>query len=78
LATAIRNARVWGRRQGALERAARRVDPGALLSMLRALATVDAVSKGIGHGDAWEELATIALAFAGKPAFPLPSPVAAR
>ncbi len=78
IATAVRNARVWGRRQGAMERAARRVDAGALLRMLRALATVDAVSKGIGRGNAWDELATIALAFAGKPALPLPSTAAAR
>ncbi len=78
MATAVRNARVWGRRQGALERAARRVDPRALLSLLRALATVDAVSKGIGQGDAWEDLATIALALAGKPALPLPSSIETR
>jgi DNA polymerase-3 subunit delta len=78
LATAIRNARVWGPRQGAMERAARRVDPDSLRSMLRALANVDAVSKGIGLGNAWEELATITLALAGRPVLPLPSAVATR
>jgi DNA polymerase-3 subunit delta len=76
VAAAIRNARVWGRRQGAMESAARRVDPGTLLSLLRALATADAVSKGIGHGSAWEALATITLTLAGKPALPLPAAVA--
>jgi len=78
LATAIRNARVWGRRQGAMERAARRVDPDSLLLLLRALATLDAVSKGIGQGNAWEDLATIGLTLAGRPVLPLPAAVAVR
>jgi hypothetical protein len=35
------------------------------------LATLDAVSKGIGRGNAWDDLRAIALALAGKPAVPL-------
>ena len=58
---------MWGKRQGALERAARRVKPAAIVPMLRALATLDALSKGIGRGDAWDELRTLACALAGKP-----------
>jgi len=73
LAAAVRNARAWGRRQAAMEIAARRVDTATVLALLHALARVDAVSKGIGTGNAWEELATIALALAGKPAVALPA-----
>ncbi len=78
LATAVRNARVWGKRQGAMERAARRVQPDSVLPMLRALATLDAVSKGIGRGNAWDDLRTIGLALAGKPAVPLAGAAGAR
>jgi DNA polymerase III subunit delta len=71
LATAVRNVRVWGKRQDALERAARRVPARSIAPMLRALATLDAVSKGIGRGNAWDDLRTLALALAGAPALPL-------
>ena len=64
---AIRAARAWGKRQAALERAARRVDPATLPALLARLARIDALSKGIGSGNAWDELADIALALAGKP-----------
>ena len=67
LPAAVRNARVWGKRQAALERAARRVKPAAIAPLVRALATLDAVAKGIGRGDAWDDLRTLALALAGKP-----------
>lgn len=77
VAVAMRNARVWGKRQGAMERAARRLDAAALTPLLRALARLDALSKGIGRGNAWDELRTLALAFAGKPPVPL-DPVTAR
>lgn len=73
LAVAIRNARVWGRREKAMESAARRVDAATVLALLHALARVDAVAKGIGKGNAWEEIATIALALAGRAAVPLPA-----
>lgn len=73
LAVAVRNARVWGKRQAAMESAARRVDVATVLALLHALARADALSKGIGKGSAWEELATIALALAGRPALPLPA-----
>jgi DNA polymerase-3 subunit delta len=73
IATAIRNARVWGKRQAAMERAARRVKPGAIVPLLAALARLDALSKGIGRGNVWDELRTTALVLAGKPALPLPT-----
>jgi DNA polymerase-3 subunit delta len=71
LASALRNARVWGRRQHAMERAAKRLRGEALLRALVALARVDALSKGIGHGDAWDEVLALALAIAGKSAHPV-------
>jgi DNA polymerase-3 subunit delta len=70
LASAVRNARVWGKRQAALERAARRVKPGAVAALVRTLATVDALAKGIGRGNAWDELRTLVLELAGTPALP--------
>ena len=67
LASAIRNVRVWGRRQAALERAARRVDGAQVLPLLRSLADVDALAKGIGTGDPWDAAAAIALRLCGRP-----------
>jgi DNA polymerase-3 subunit delta len=64
LATAVKNARVWGKRQAALERAARRVKPSAIAPTLRALATLDALAKGIGRGNPWDNLRTLALTLA--------------
>jgi DNA polymerase-3 subunit delta len=72
-AAAIRSARVWGKRQAAMERAAARVPALALTPMLRALARLDALSKGLGAGNAWDELRTLALTLAGRPALPLPA-----
>ena len=46
VAAAVRNARVWGKRQAALERAARRVKPDAIAPMLRALATPRRAGEG--------------------------------
>jgi DNA polymerase-3 subunit delta len=78
IATALRNARVWGKRQGAMERAGERVPAGALQPMLRALASLDALSKGIGRGNAWDELRTLALALSGRPAVPLAQAASGR
>jgi DNA polymerase-3 subunit delta len=64
LATAVRSARAWGRRQAALERAARRVRQADLLPLLSKLAQLDALAKGLGHADPWDALVDIALALA--------------
>jgi DNA polymerase-3 subunit delta len=69
VASAIRNARVWGKRQGALERAVSRVAPASVPPLLLALARLDALSKGIGRGDAWDALTDAALMLCGKPLF---------
>ena len=73
VATALRNARVWGKRQGAMERAARRFDAQAIPPLLAALSRLDALSKGIGRGNVWDELRTTAMALAGKATLPLPA-----
>jgi len=71
LASALRNARVWGKRQQAMEKASRRLRGDAVVRLLAALARIDALSKGIGRGDAWDEVVALALAIAGKPAHPV-------
>ena len=77
VAAAVRTARVWGRRQGALERAARRVDPSSLRPLLIRLARLDALAKGIGRGNVWDELADTALALCGRPLAAVGEPVSA-
>ena len=65
--TAVRSARVWGKRQGALERAVRRVTPAQIERLLHALATLDALAKGLGQRDPWDALVSLALELAGRP-----------
>jgi DNA polymerase III subunit delta len=69
MASAIRNARVWGKRQNALERAVSRVAPASVPSLLLALSKLDALSKGLGRGDTWDALTDVALTLCGKPLF---------
>jgi DNA polymerase-3 subunit delta len=73
VAVAIRNARVWGKRQAAMERAARRLESDAIASLIAALARLDALSKGIGRGNVWDELRATVLTLAGARALPLPA-----
>jgi DNA polymerase-3 subunit delta len=73
---AVRTARVWGKRQGALERAVQRVAPSVVPQLLAACARLDALAKGIGRGNVWDELASAALVLAGKPALPLAPAIA--
>jgi len=72
LAAAIRNARAWGKRQNALERAARRVKPATTAPLIAALARLDALAKGLTRGNAWESLQRVALALCGAVAPPDP------
>jgi DNA polymerase-3 subunit delta len=74
IAVALRNARVWGKRQAAMERAVRRVSAQALQTMLGALARLDALSKGLGRGNAWDDVAALAMAIAGQPCRPVTRP----
>jgi DNA polymerase-3 subunit delta len=68
LSGAMRTVRVWGKRQPALERAARRLDASRVLPLLASLAKLDALAKGIGRGDPWDALVAIALALCEQPA----------
>jgi DNA polymerase III subunit delta len=66
IGAAVRTARVWGKRQAAMEVAARRVAPAAIPRLLTRLARLDALAKGIGRGNAWDDLRDLALLLAGK------------
>ncbi|HVE50900.1 MAG TPA: DNA polymerase III subunit delta [Casimicrobiaceae bacterium] len=68
---AIRNARVWGKRQIAMERALARVTPAEVERMLADVARIDALAKGIGCGNAWDALVAVGLTLAGSPAHAL-------
>ena len=56
LASALRDARVWGVRQKLVERAVRRFSPAIAERALRQAANVDKVIKGLRKGDVWDEL----------------------
>jgi len=66
LGAAVRTARVWGKRQSALERAATRVPASAIPDLVTRLAHLDALAKGIGRGNAWDELLALALELCGQ------------
>ena len=68
LQTAVRGARAWGKRQGALERAARRVTAAEVERLLQMLARLDALAKGLGRLDPWDMLVAAALDLCGRPA----------
>src|SRR5205085_2548921 len=51
ITAALRDARVWGRRQSALERALKRMSPEEIGEMMIALARLDALAKGLTEGD---------------------------
>jgi DNA polymerase-3 subunit delta len=70
---AVKNARVWGKRQAALERALQRVAPASIPSLLVAAARLDALAKGIGTGSVWDELTNAGLALSGLAVSPLPA-----
>lgn len=66
---AVREARVWGKRQAAMEKAARRVPNADLPVMLNRLAKLDALAKGLTpagtSGDFWQMLTQLALRLCG-------------
>ena len=65
--TAVRGVRAWGRRQAALERAARRTSAERVDALLHALAALDALVKGLGQLDPWSRLVAVALTLCGRP-----------
>ena len=57
-----REHRIWGEpRQTLVGRAAQRLKSAALLQALRHAALVDRIAKGVGRGDAWDELLQLGL-----------------
>jgi DNA polymerase III subunit delta len=60
LVQALRNARVWGKRQKAMELATNAVAPQRIAELLKRCATLDAQSKGQAAGDAWLTLGSMA------------------
>jgi DNA polymerase III subunit delta len=60
MAQALRNARVWGKRQKAMEMATGNVAPQRIAQLLKRCAQLDAQSKGQAAGDAWLTLAGLA------------------
>ena len=64
---AASKARLWGKRQAALEKAAGRVSSAAIPELFVRLARLDALAKGIGDGSAWDELLALALTLCGRP-----------
>lgn len=56
LASALRDARVWGARQKLVERAVRRFSPAFAERALKQAAQIDRLVKGLRQGDVWDEL----------------------
>ncbi len=65
IAQAIRSARVWGRRQTAMEAAARRIEPALLGQLIPEIARLDALAKGLGKDEIWGALRNFGLQLAG-------------
>jgi DNA polymerase-3 subunit delta len=64
IAQLMNQVRVWGDQQKTMESAARRLGLKQLVSALMHAAKIDRISKGIGKGDAWDELLQLGLRFA--------------
>jgi DNA polymerase-3 subunit delta len=62
---ALRDARVWGDRQGPIQQALRRLDVPVLERMLEHAARIDRIAKGVAPGAVWDELRALGLALAG-------------
>jgi DNA polymerase-3 subunit delta len=66
-ATAIRESRVWGKRQAAMEAAVKRLTARDVQTLLTMLAPLDGLAKGLGHNDPWDAVARATLAMTGRP-----------
>lgn len=62
--TALRDARVWGARQGLIEAAARRFGFPHIERAIHHAARLDRTIKGLRQGDVWDELLQLGLRFA--------------
>ncbi len=66
LKNALRDARVWGARQGLIETAARRLKFPHIARAIHQAARLDKTIKGLRQGDVWDELLQLGLRFAQK------------
>lgn len=64
IGNALREARIWGARQGLIEQALRRLKLPQLEHALQQAARIDKTIKGLRRGDAWDELLQLGLRFA--------------
>ncbi|QKJ65561.1 DNA polymerase III subunit delta [Deefgea piscis] len=58
----IKDLRLWGNKQKLIEAAAARVNRRQLTNALQQAARIDSLIKGIGDGEVWHELSSMALA----------------
>lgn len=58
----LKEARVWGPRQGPLKRALQRLSLPVLLEAVKQAAQIDRMIKGLGTGDVWESFQRLCLA----------------
>ena len=73
-ASAVRNARVWGKRQAALEQAVKRLAKADMQALLRMLAPLDGLAKGLGNDNPWDAVTRAALAMTGRALRVAPAP----
>ncbi|WP_374324032.1 DNA polymerase III subunit delta [Azonexus sp.] len=62
----LKEAKVWGARQNAVKRAVQRLASNELEAALRHAARIDALIKGIGQGNLWEECLRLGLRICGQ------------
>jgi DNA polymerase-3 subunit delta len=67
-AQALREQRVWGDRQGAMQRCLRRTRPAALERALAHAARIDRIVKGVAPGNFWDEVQDLVLRVAAPEA----------
>lgn len=64
--TLLREAKVWGNRQGLIKRAAQRLSLATLEAAMRHAGRIDRLVKGVGRGDVWEEFLRLGLRLAAQ------------
>ncbi|QZA78297.1 DNA polymerase III subunit delta [Deefgea tanakiae] len=63
----IKELRLWGNKQRLIEPAVERVNRRILTQALQKAAIIDGLIKGIGTGDVWQELSTMAVSLSKTP-----------
>lgn len=63
----LKEAKVWGSRQGLVKRALQRLSAKALEEALHHAARIDRLAKGIGQGNVWEEFLRLGLRLSASP-----------